>query len=70
MTTILTEKKNCSVHWQSAYEGSKHPNENDEDNEKNNFDENYKKILSVIAFIKHKHNVIHEARASSKDQQK
>ena len=43
--------------------GFKDPNENDESNEKNNFNENYKNLLSVIAFTKHKHNVIHEARA-------
>ena len=43
--------------------GFKDPNESDESNEKNNFDENYKKLLSVIVFTKHKHNIIHEAQA-------
>ena len=36
--------------------GFKDPNENDENNEKNNFDENYKKLLSIASFMTHKHS--------------
>ena len=65
MVTILTRNKENKIAQCLAecIPGFKDPNENDESNEKNNFNENYKKLLSVIAFTKHKHNIIHEARA-------
>ena len=56
MRTILTRNKKkiaeCNGRVHTRF---KEPNENDENNEKNNyFDENYKNLLSVIAFMKHK----------------
>ena len=65
MVTILTrnKKKKIAQCLAECIPGFKDPYENDESNEKNNFNEDNKKLLSVIAFTKHKHYIIHEAGA-------
>ena len=61
MTTIFTKTKKKRKHkllntMAECIRGFKDPNENDENNEKNNFDENYKKLLSIASFMTHKHS--------------